>query len=127
MKQLAILFLSLSALTFAQEKEVPLSEVHEILDPLNDATSFIIKVEKGDELPIHFRMSGDVLDLGMSSVDGTIKAKEPLYIKIEPSFLFSEDKESWKPFETYFTGELGASLSGEIAPLGEFFLRLNKR
>ncbi|WP_316356269.1 hypothetical protein [Candidatus Neptunichlamydia sp. REUL1] len=56
-----------------------------------------------------------------------LNAKEPLYIKIEPSFLFSQDKQEWKSFESYFTGMLGVSVGSEALPSGEIFLDLNKR
>ena len=127
MKKFIPLFLLLSSLAFTHEKEVSLSEVQDILNPINDATSFIIKINKGDELPIHFKMSGDAFDFGVSSLNASLKAKEVLYIKIEPSFLFSDDKKNWKSLESYFTGELGAKICGENAPEGEFSLNLNRR
>ena len=127
MKKLALALLALSTTLFAHEKEISLSEIHEALAPINEMSSLVIKVNPGDVLPIHFRMSGDVLQLDHTPENGTIKAKEPLYIKIEPSFLFSQDKQEWKSFESYFTGMLGVSVGQEALPSGEIFLDLNKR
>ncbi len=117
MKYLILSLLALTATSFAVERELSLSEIGEVFGEMNEATSFVIKVNPGDTLPLNFRMSGDVFGLESPPENGRIKALQPLYVKVEPSFLFSTDKEEWKPFESFFTGRLGASVgsSGEIA------------
>ena len=127
MKKLTLTLLALTTTIFAHEKEIALSEIHEALAPMNDMSSLIIKVNPGDVLPIHFQMSGNVLQLEHTPENGTIKAREPLYIKIEPFFLFSQDKKEWKSFESYFTGILGVSVGSKSLPSGEIFLDLNRR
>jgi hypothetical protein len=43
-------------------------------------------------------------------------------------FLFSLDGKKWQPFEAFFTGKLGASLSvEEIGPLVGIECELNKK
>lgn len=127
MKALILSLLILSTVSFAAEKEVSLSEIGRVFSELSNATSFIVKVNPGDELPLSFRMSGDVLGLENLPENGTIKALQPLYIKVEPSFLFSTDKKEWKPFESFFTGQLGVSIGSNQLTSGEIYLDLQKR
>ncbi|QVL56738.1 MAG: hypothetical protein KFB93_04965 [Simkaniaceae bacterium] len=127
MKTLILSLLTLSAASFATEKEVSLNEIGHALSQLNDATSFIVKVAPGDELPLNFRMSGDVLGLENPPENGKIKALQPLYVKVEPSFLFSTDKKEWKSFESFFTGQLGVSVGSNELSTGEIYLDLQKR
>jgi len=127
MKGLILSLLALTATTFANEKEISLQEVGQAFSELTDATSFIVKVSPGDELPLNFRMSGDVLSFENPPENGKIKALQPLYVKVEPNFYFSKDKKEWKSFESFFTGQLGVSLGSNQSASGEIYLDLQKR
>lgn len=127
MKKLLLTLLAVGTTAFAHDKELNLSEIHEVLSDMEQISSVIIKINPGDELPLRFSLSGDVLKLEHTPENGTLKAIEPLYIKVEPSFLFSQDKKEWKSFESYFTGMLGVSVGKEASPTGEIFLNLQKR
>ncbi|MCP5504332.1 MAG: hypothetical protein H7A41_04175 [Chlamydiales bacterium] len=127
MKTLILSLIALTATSFANEKEVSLQEIGHAFSELSEATSFIVKVSPGDELPLNFRMSGDVLSLENPPENGKIKALQPLYVKVEPSFYFSTDKKEWKSFESFFTGQLGVSLGSNQSASGEIYLDLQKR
>ncbi|MCB1111023.1 MAG: hypothetical protein KDK64_08570 [Chlamydiia bacterium] len=127
MKKLIFALLATATTVMAHEKEISFSELHEFLPTVNEITSVVIKVNPGDELPLQFSLSGDLLKLEHTPENGTLKALEPLYIKLEPSFLFSQDKKDWKSFESFFTGMLGVSVGKEASTTGEIFLELKKR
>ena len=127
MKILILSLLALSTAAFATEKEVSLREIGPAFSELTQATSFIIKIDPGDELPLSFRMSGDVLGLENPPENGKIKALQPLYVKVEPSFSFSTDKKEWKSFDSFFTGQLGVSIGSNESSSAEIYLDLKKR
>lgn len=127
MKALLLGLTAITACCFAQDKEVSLNELGDILPAVQEYSSLVLRVNPGDTLPIHFDVGGTVLALEGAESGGRIVAKEPLYIKIEPSFLFSQDKKEWKPFETFFTGMVGASLTSTGETAGALSLQLNKR
>jgi|GEM_PF-5366121 hypothetical protein len=127
MKTLFLSLLTFAAIGFAQEKEVPLSDIGEAFQRMNEATSFVVKINPGDVLPLNFHISGGVLKLENPPENGVIKALQPLYVKIEPNFLFSTDKKEWKSFESFFTGEFGVAVGSHGNPNGEISFRLEKR
>lgn len=127
MKTLLFGLLTLAAAGFAHEREVSLSEVGEAFHLFNEASSFVVKVKPGDTLPLNFAMSGDVLRLENAPQNTAVKALQPMYVKIEPNFLFSTDKKEWKSFESFFTGQLNASVGSNGESSGEISLTLKKR
>ncbi|MCB1107052.1 MAG: hypothetical protein KDK76_03035 [Chlamydiia bacterium] len=127
MKKFALTLITLSTSLFAQEKELSLSELSEIGSTLSDITSLVIKINPGDTLPINFHLSGDVFEIENGGESKMVRAKEPLYIKLEPQFLFSTDKKEWKPFESYFTGTASVSIGKDGTSEGGISLDLNKR
>lgn len=127
MKTLFLSLLTFAAVGFSQEKEIQLSEIGEAFNTMNEATSFVVKINPGDVLPLGFRVSGDVLGLENPPENGVIKALQPLYVKVVPTFLFSKDKKDWKNFESFFTGELGVSVGANGSPNGEVYFRIERR
>lgn len=127
MKTLLMSLLTFAAVGFSHEKEIPLSEIGSALQSLNETSSFVVKINPGDVLPLDFHMSGNVLGLENPPQNGAIKALQPLYLKVEPNFLFSADKKEWKSFESFFTGQLGVTVGSHGNPNGEISFRLDKR
>lgn len=123
MKTLLFGLITFATVGFSHEKEIPLSDVGAAFQAMSDATSFVVKVNPGDTLPLNFHLSGDILGFENPPQGGAIKALQPLYVKIEPNFLFSTDKNEWKTFESFFTGQLGAA----IGENGEVSLNLQRR
>ncbi len=128
MKHFILGFLALTACCFASEKEISLAEAGESYFPLFGAFDHVVKINPGDEVPFTCKVEGDVLALEDFPETGKVKARMPLYMKIQPIFLFSTDKENWESFEGFFTGRVGVSLgaNGEI-PFSEFYAEVNKR
>lgn len=127
MKYLTLSLIALATSCFAHEKELSLRDIGDALSSVNELSSIIVKINPGDELPFQFRLSGDVLQLENAPEHGRIKAIQPLYIKVEPQFLFSQNKKDWKSFESFFTGELGVSAGTKDNLSGEIHLDLHKR
>lgn len=123
MKTLFLSLLTFTAIGFAQEKEISLSEIGEAFQTMSEATSFVVKINPGDTLPLNFQLSGGVLGFENPPQNGAIKALQPMYVKIEPNFLFSTDKKEWKGFESFFTGQLKAAVGAN----GEISLNLQRR
>ena len=92
-------------------------------------SEIVLKIDVGDEIPLEFCLGGDMISLKNKVENGLITALKPLYIKVEPNFLFSKDKKDWHSFETFFTGNLSVSLSSEesLNPSGKISFELNKR
>ena len=121
------LLLAIAAVGFAEGKEISIHEIGHAFSELENISGFTVKIMPGDELPLSFQMSGDVLSLETPPENGKIKALQPLYVKVEPSFYFSTDKREWKPFESFFTGQLGVSIASNQDASGEISLDLKKK
>lgn len=87
------------------------------------ASQFIIHCQEGDELPLTFEFSGDVLALDTPSESNILKVLQPFYIKFddyEP--YFSLDGEEWYAPGEFFTGNLFVGLVSSEKPYGRISL-----
>ena len=72
----------------------------------------ILRIEQGETLPFTLTIEGSVLALKESPAPLLLEALQRVYIKIDKNtFAFSSDKTTWKSFEEYFGGEIGAGFS----------------
>lgn len=120
MKYLIPMILSVS-LYATELEELTISDLTpKLLEQVEQGTpQFIIHCQEGDELPIKFEFSGDVLALHTPPENNTLKVLQPFYIKFDDSEpYFSLNKEDWlKPGE-FFTGNLSLSLVSSTLPYG---------
>jgi hypothetical protein len=134
MKLLSSLLCGATLLTsclFSEEtKEYLLNEMtHQDFIEIFDkhAPSTIIKIEEGTKLPISITSNSSVFSIELSEdCYSSFVINKPLYVKVqnsptsedcslcsgdssgafETTMLFSQDQQSWKPFEELFTGNI---------------------
>ena len=121
----SILGIALPLISMAQE--VSLQEIGPLLSEISE---IVLKIEAGDELPLEFNIGGDIISLKSNPENGVITALQPLYIKVEPNFLFSMDNKKWHSFETLFTGNLSVSVPSSdenLNPSGKISFEVYER
>lgn len=88
----------------------------------------ILRVEEGDELPVQFDLSGDVIRFKSIPENGEIVALRPFYVMVnKDQLLFSLDKGKWLPPGAFFTGTLSSAVGTSIEPFGIISLHTDVR
>ena len=88
----------------------------------------MLRVEEGDELPVQFDLSGDVIGFKSTPENGEIVALRPFYVMVnKDQILFSLDKEKWLPAGVFFTGTLSSAFGALVEPFGTISLRADVR
>ncbi|NGX50279.1 MAG: hypothetical protein K1060chlam2_00120 [Chlamydiae bacterium] len=108
-------------------QELSLQELPGVLADMNE---LVLRIDKGDEIPVEFILGGDMISMKQSPENGLVTALQTFYIKLDPQFLFSKDRGEWHSFDKFFTGNLGVSLSATDEspdPTGEISFILEKR
>ena len=105
----------------------PLAKLPGVLADMNE---LVLRIDEGDEIPVEFMLGGDMISLKQSPENGLVTALQTFYIKIDPQFLFSKDRDEWHSFDNFFTGNLGVSLNASDEspdPSGKISFILDKR
>ena len=88
----------------------------------------MLRVEEGDELPIQFDLSGDVIGFKSIPENGEIVALRPFYVMVnKDQSLFSLDKKKWLPPGAFFTGTLSSAVGTLVEAFGTISLRADVR
>ena len=88
----------------------------------------MLRVEEGDELPIQFDLSGDVIGFKSIPENGEIVALRPFYVMVnKDQILFSLDKKKWLPPGAFFTGTLSSAVGTLVEAFGTISLRADVR
>lgn len=89
---------------------------------------FLIYVEEGEEIPLRFDLSGDVIAFQSHPEEAQIIALRPFYVHFDGAeFYFSLDKENWLPAMEFFTGKLFAGLGKNDEAFATVGLEVNVR
>jgi len=77
-----------------------------------ETPSVVLECTEGLSLPFNLRVKGQYLALDYENSTSAITIVKKCFIKCEENeFLFSTDLKSWKPFQEFFTGEIGVSVN----------------
>jgi hypothetical protein len=91
----------------------------------------ILECPEGACIPLKLSLKGDFLRLeSAASTSIYMKVLNTCYIRCEEKecFLFSIDRQQWKGFSEFFTGELRVSVSAQSGgPVAGLMLELNRR
>jgi hypothetical protein len=94
-------------------------------------SDLIVECSEGTALPFKLTLKGEFLALESEAISPLyLKVLKTCYIRCEgqENFLFSTDRQTWKGFSEFFTGELKVSVDAENdGPIAGLQLELNQR